>query len=393
MPDMIHRPPRPSFRRFQLSADILLLSILLLVLSSCEASQSSREDPAHIISPESVEEVWTLSNETSMSQETPLVAAVSMAVTDDGGNRYLADPSTMKIHAYGSDGSYRWTAGGEGSGPGSFNEISALYAGEEHLYVYDYPSSAMTQYTLDGKRVREWTFGEGGHSINQIRRLVSGEFLVTGLHEESETLVSFYSADFRNREQRLARWQDFARTEHPELEIQVFRSFPGSVIPIADSTAIFTPASYNGTLSVYHRDRTGQWSRADTLVEGYSDISDPLLIRTSSEGNDERSHLSGFNPEGGYFHTEFRSLSHGLYNLENGLIAHLSYRLNNEDRWNLVIERFDPKALELRDYTVVEDFITAQQPDQLPIWMDEAGRIYLSQQSDTPLRVIRPDYR
>ncbi|MDZ7773755.1 MAG: hypothetical protein U5K31_13595 [Balneolaceae bacterium] len=249
----------------------------------------------------------------------------------------------------------------------------------------------MTQYTLGGERVQEWSFGEGGHPLNHIRRLDNGEFLVTGLNEDGGTLLSLYTADFRNKKQDFAGWQDFVRTEHPALETQIFRSFPGSVIPISDSTAAFTPASYNGTLYVFRRDPSGQWRRTSTLLEGYSRIPDPLLIRTSSDGNDERSHLSGFNPDGGYFHTEFRSMSHGLYPLDNGLIAHLSYRLNEDNRWNLVIEQFDPEELELRDYMIVVDFIPDQQPNQIPVWMDKAGRIYLSQQSDTPLRIIRTD--
>lgn len=357
--------------------------VLIFIISACSNEPENETNTKY----STAEEVLTLNNK-NLPEGNPIISFVSLVTTDDENNIYLVDARTSKIHSYTNDLSHRWSAGGKGDGPGLFNMISALYVDDQQLYVYEYANSTMTLYTLSGERLREWSFGESGHPINNIRRTSNGKFFTTGLNEKNGAMLNVYSDDFKNRTSRFIKISGLFTTESPELEKQVLRNYPGSVIPAGDSTLIYAPAAYSGQLPVYNMNSAGNWKKIDT-VQGYKNIETPLFFSKSSDGNSNRTLLSGYDPNNGsYFHAEFNSMSRGLYELNDGRIAHLSLRLNESDQWDLIIEYFDFETLELQDHTIIEGLIPSQQLKQRPMWMDGDGKVYISQQSDTPLRII-----
>jgi len=367
---------------------IFIICLIALFLTGCNSKQKKNINPADIDNQETIEKVLTLSNQKNISEDIPLVSVISLVTTDDANNIYLADPSTLEIHSYTSNLSHRWTVGGKGGGPGLFNMISSLYIDEQHLYAYDHTTSIMILYDIQtGKRLKEWNFGTGGQRINNIQQLNSGEFITTGWDENHNTMVGVYSEDFTKRKYGFVQLREISTTDYPEFEKQVFRSSPGFLISPAKSTIIYTPPTYNGQLSVYKQQSEENWLKTGT-INGYTNIEKPLIFHFSSDGNHERSHLSGINPQGGYFHTEFTSRSHGLFKLENGQIAHLSSRLNEDDAWNIIIEYFDSSTLELKNHETIKGITISQQPQKIPLWMDKSGRIYISENSDTPLRIL-----
>lgn len=360
----------------------LIACIFILFFAGCSKDKKIR--PIEADSYGTITNIVSLNN---ASDNGPLISAVSLTTTDINDNIYLVDARTSKIHSYTSNLTHRWTAGGKGDGPGLFNMVSALYVSGNQLYVYENANSTMTPYTLSGERLREWTFGESGHPINNIRRMPGGKFIATGLNEKNGTMVNVYSDDFKNRVSRFITIDEIFTTKSPALERQVLRSYPGSVMPATDSTVVYAPAAYSGQLPIYRLNVAGNWVKAAT-VEGYKNIETPLFFSESSDGNNDRSLLSGMGPNGRYFHTEFNSMSRGLYQLNDGRTAHLSLWLNENDQWDLVIEYFDLNNFALEDHTIIKGLIPSQQLEQMPIWMDKNGKIYMSQRSDIPLRII-----
>ena len=331
-----------------------------------------------------IENVISLTNQ---SDNSTIISAVSLATTDQNGNIYLVDPRTMEIHSFTEGLSHRWTTGGKGSGPGQFNFISAIYTDDEHLYVYENASSTVTVYSMDGERLNDWTFGEEGHRMSSMRQFNNGNFVAAGWNEKSETILNIYDKNLKNRLARFHKLENILKTGNPTLERQVLRNYPGSVAPVNDSTIIYSAPAYNGRFDLFTRQSDGNWEKTSS-IKGYSSIQEPVIFHRSRDGNHERSHLSGFDPEGGYFHTEFISMSHGLYILENGRIAHLSTKLNKDDEWDIVIEYFDTGDLKLDNFAILESVIASQQFQQVPLWMDENGRIYMNENSDVPLRIL-----
>jgi len=246
----------------------------------------------------------------------------------------------------------------------------------------------MNMFSLNGNHLDEWLYNESGHRINDIRRMNNQQFVVTGLNEKNETLVHVYSDDFKKNLYSFVTGEEVFQTEHPDIEKQVIRSYPGYILPVSDSTMIYAPAAYNGRLLKYKKISPAKWVQ-NGVVYGYDQIENPLILHFSAVGHDKRSQLSGFNPKGGYFHAEFISMSRGLYKLENrNLIVHMSIRLNENDQWDLIIEYFDPGKLKLEDFTTVKNLIPSQQLQRIPIWMDQKGRVYMSQNSDEPMRIL-----
>ncbi|MDX1672099.1 MAG: hypothetical protein R3211_07140 [Balneolaceae bacterium] len=358
-----------------------MLILIVLLISACSNIQEIEE--SHLAT---VTEVNTLNNKEA--EDTPIVSAVSITVTDSENNIYLVDPRNLMIHAYSDELTYRWSAGGKGSGPGLFTSISALYAVDQQLYAYDAANAIMTQYALNGEMLEDWAYHEASQRMNSIRRMGNGKFLVAGWNEKSEILVHLYSDNFKKKINSFIESDQIFHSQRPALEKQVLRNFPGFVLPVNDSTVIYAPHSYNGTLPIYQIKNGHNWVKVDS-IEGYNRFKDPIVFHYSSTGNSERSHLSGFDPRGGYFHTQFNSMSHGLYELNNGLIAHLSSRLKSNDQWDMIIEYFEPQSLKLKDFHIVKDLIPTFRPQQLPLWMDQKGQIYVSQNSDIPLRILR----
>jgi len=362
---------------------ILFSSILLLpLISGCNKSERIR--PIKADHSETIYNVYSLSNQTG---ETPIISAVSLVTTDSNNNIYLVDPRTMEIHALTGDLSHCWTTGGKGSGPGLFNFISALYTDDEHLYVYENAGSTVTVYSLEGARLNDWSFGEAGHKMNGMDQFDNGNFLITGWNEKSETVLNIYDKNLKKRLKRFHKIDGILNTGNPNFERQVLRNYPGAAVPVNDSTVIYAAPAYNGWLDIFRLQSDGNWEKTDS-IKGYSSIKEPVIFHKSQDGNHDRSHLSGFNPEGGYFHTEFISMSHGLFKIQDGKIAHLSTFLNKNDEWDIIVEYINPVELNLGDFILLESVIATQQFQQVPLWMDKTGRIYLNENSDTPLRIL-----
>lgn len=379
------------YKNFCVSIDMIFritcIKIIVLLLISCGETERSEELRYGLTEYASVTDSLYLDNSELLENDLPIISAISTVATDPSNNIYLVDPRTLKVHSFTENLNYRWTAGGRGSGPGQFEMISSIHADDEYVYVYDFPSSTVTRLSTDGDRLDEWSFGEGGHRIHFISRLNSGEFITTGWRDDTQTAVNLYSEDFRERTGSFIGKDRVFITDHENIERQVFQNFPGTILPVHDDLLLYAPKIYSGKILKIVPDHSGEWDGKNWLP-GYEEIDEPVRLHLSADGDHERSHLSGFNPAGGYFHTEFLSLSHGLFELENGQIAHLSTRLNDDDMWDLVIEQFDKVSLDLHDVIVVENFIPSQQPQQLPLWMDKSGRIYVTENSDKPLRVL-----
>ena len=365
----------------------ILIFIIALTVISCNDNEEEHEAPGVLYEHEMISEVLSLDNEVLLEKNLPLVSAVSVVTTDPNNNIYLADPRTMKLHSFSPELVYRWSAGGRGSGPGEFEMISSIYADEEFVYLYDFPSATVSRYSTAGERIDEWSFGEGGHRINFINRMNSGEFITTGWRDDTQTVVNLYTEDFRERSGSFIEKDQVFITDHENLERQIFQNFPGVILPVHNDLLLYVPKIYSGKILKIEPDDSGEWTGKNWL-SGYEEIDEPVRLHLSADGDHERSHFSGFNPAGGYFHTEFLSMSHGLYELENGQVAHLSTRLNDNDMWDLIIEQFHKRSLDLNNTLVLENFIPSQQPQQMPLWMDKDGIIYITENSDKPLRVI-----
>lgn len=364
-----------------------ILFIFIAGLSACASDSDDGPSSESGEISESIGEVKNIQNSEAEKSNRPLISAVSDAITDQSGNIYLADPRTFTLHSFTNNMEHRWSAGGRGRGPGTFMRISSLSILNERLYVYDSATSKMTIYDLNGEKQEEWNYNEAGVQIDRIHSFGEGKLITPGWNNSGETIVNIYGESMKERQESIVSAADHYATDHPQLEKQIFSDEAGSVLPVTDSEFIYAPFLYPGKLTIYGQSAEGTWATKDT-INGYRDIELPVEFQFSENGNNERSHLSGFNPEGGYFHAVYQSISHGVYSLEDGRVAHVSTRLNDSDQWDLIIEYFNPDQNYELEFVAVENFDSSQSPGKIPLWLDSSGAVYVSENSDTPLRIF-----
>lgn len=77
------------------------------------------------------------------------------------GDILVADESASRVHAFSSDGSYLWSAGGSGDGPGEFRAINALFVtSHDSILVSDVSLRRITVLSPTGELVRTHRFAE-----------------------------------------------------------------------------------------------------------------------------------------------------------------------------------------------------------------------------------------
>ncbi len=335
-----------------------------------------------------VQEIISINEELS---ESPLFAFVYDAASDSQGNIYFADPSTNKIHSYNSEGSFRWSIGGSGQGPGEFQLISSIHIDEEdQLYVYDSERVILTIFNHDGELLDNRSFEFGRKTIENIRKAPNNILLLP--YWDEGRLIHLYSLESGEILASLVEFSEMLQTED-EIEEELFQINPGSAIPLNERFIAYVPSHYDGKVYLFEESINGVWKLKDA-IEGYKQFDPSITFHVTQDGSHERSHFSGYNPRGGgtYVHYEFHSMSFGLYPQDDGSAVHLSYQVV-EDEMQLVVEHFDINNAQLQFYSIIKDLEIGFRPDKRPVWMDSQGHIYLADNSNMPeLRVLRLAY-
>ncbi|MEX2602401.1 MAG: 6-bladed beta-propeller [Balneolaceae bacterium] len=141
---------------------------------------------------------------------------IGAVVVADDGRVFITDPGERKIQAYRPDGSHLATLGGEGAGPGEYQNIASMKVYAGRLYIFDSSNSKLDIYSLDSLSLahtvslnpENWSDVEelAGRYVNDIFPRSDETFLVrftempTRENEDSKT-VRYYLMD---REGQLA---------------------------------------------------------------------------------------------------------------------------------------------------------------------------------------------
>lgn len=365
---------------------LFIFIVVFLFALNCKTESSLNNESSNF---NGLTEINSIDNQTNIDKEYPIIPAISHATSDLHNNIYIAAPHHQTVHSFSDDLQYRWTVGGRGGGPGEYNSISSLFTTDSLLYVFDGPGSIINTYSLStGEHLESTSLGESGHLIQTIHQNKSNQFVTTGFNSDAQTIVNIYSENFNYTIEHLVSLNQVDNSTNHNTEMQIARNYPGFSFPVDDSLIVYTPKGYDGKLKLYRRSDSTGWSNSYN-VDGYKAFEEPRLIHFTDSGDHDRSHLSGFYPGGGYFHMEFKSMSFGIYPQTGDTFAHVSASLSSNDSWDLVVEFFDQSTLKLIEYSVIKNFIPNQQPQKLPIWMSPNGELFVTENSDTPLRIYQ----
>ncbi len=100
------------------------------------------------------------------SQPASLINTASEILRDEAGCFYVIDNGDRRIIVFGPDGTYLRTFGREGSGPGEFRQLRALWLRDGELALYDYGLQRTSVFSTAG--VLQTTHAHGSASTLRI---------------------------------------------------------------------------------------------------------------------------------------------------------------------------------------------------------------------------------
>jgi hypothetical protein len=181
------------------------LALLALAVAGCgggaERSTLTMSDSAGVTIVESHAPLWSPEEGWRLS-EAPLVTIGTVEGADEyqlyrvrsavrlaDGRIVIANSGTNELRFYDGDGTYLFTRGGAGGGPGEFRSLGNIWTLDDSLYLFDFNQMRITAYSTSGEfsrtfRVREtpdgaFPFPEGvlaPHSLLVRRSPPDAEF-------------------------------------------------------------------------------------------------------------------------------------------------------------------------------------------------------------------------
>ncbi|MGD2152627.1 MAG: 6-bladed beta-propeller [Gemmatimonadales bacterium] len=195
------------------------IALLALALAACasdaERSTSTVSDSAGVTIVESRGPTWGPEDAWRLS-DAPLVTIGTVEGADEyqlyrvssarrlaDGRIVIANAGTNELRFYDAGGTYLFTRGGEGGGPGEFRSLSTIWILDDSLYLFDYNQLRVTVYSTAGEfartfRVREtpdggFPFPEGvlaPHSL-LVRRSPPDAELNAGFNRDTSLYMRY----------------------------------------------------------------------------------------------------------------------------------------------------------------------------------------------------------
>ena len=246
-----------------------LLGLLLLsIMISC-TSKPEIEIPDDIAAMENVavyssetEPTYSISFEEEAvygDTEEIFLGSVSGIDVDEDGNVFLADSREATVHVYNPNGTYNFSIGRSGDGPGEFTAAyrPTLYEGE--LYVLDVQQQRVSVFDpADGTVQRTIQMGGGGNDLsgfpNSFDPLTENRFLV------------YYSSMSRDGERFLRKLEARILNSEGETEVSEMIDF--------ESGEMFMIQSENSIQIMslpFMRDSKSVLDQNENIIWGYTD--------------------------------------------------------------------------------------------------------------------------
>jgi hypothetical protein len=381
----------------------------LLLLLSC--SSEPDEDPA-------IEEVSTIEATTDLViglDDQPLEYQLGQPIavrTDEQGHIYVADRFSREIKVFDNDGTYLYSIGGRGRGPGEFEDFEFMeWTPEGHLVLMDRGNLRFSIISADGEQVDSFPYNFSAQfypqSISYLDGQVLGLLYDTFFDPEismfERDLFHVYSTDFQKRVTTFLPVHQLGY-EDDLFPLLMLASHPGSFTLSEDNNVLtFSPGTYTGSFFVYKKRENGRWE-FDRTFSGRKPGVDPFKVYTSeSQYKTLRSQGVARATEvhyGGEVHwgSQF-SMDAGLFSLEDSRMVHFyaewkeGYEQLSESMshpMDLYVQIFGLDG-ELQHHGYLFSFV---ERFTFPVgsvvnWMDEKGRFYLFDHTKEGIPVVR----
>jgi hypothetical protein len=355
----------------------MLLILAILTVQSCISDKTNSEEveAAEV----EINEILRISNDNIQGRSDLILGAPYRTLTDHEKNIYTLDSQQNKIFKFDSTGQFINTFGQRGSGPGEFQSISGMLLTDAHqLMVLDFPSQQYTVFNADGSVAGISSLKQPYAPFKPI--IISNELLLPWV--ENGKII--HSLELENNEitNRFIDVEDVLQTNE-EYEQWLLSNNTGSLLALSNDRIVFTPTHYSGNIHVY--DKIDDRWVASEQIPGHRQIDQAFTIHETTDKPHRRSQTI-FPQSDSIIGFELHSWSMGLFALNNGKFAHLS--LTNigldGDQMKLVVEIFESEEMRLERFVITDQLSITAMPEQIPVWMDRGGYLYIADMRGEP---------
>ncbi len=121
------------------------------------------------------------------------------------GNFYVPDEGNHRVAVFGANGDYLREFGGQGRGPGEFQDVSLLNRSEESIDLHDVSLMRTTRFRYDGSLVEVLSYPDAAHHLRAVYRAARTTRIVV-------SLVETWDSDFYYDAKRFAVIEGYADT-------------------------------------------------------------------------------------------------------------------------------------------------------------------------------------
>ncbi|MDR9419933.1 6-bladed beta-propeller [Gracilimonas sp.] len=322
---------------------------------------------------------------------------ISAVVSNSKGDIYIADGKQSKILVFDKSGSFKFSFGRAGRGPGEFTEVTSMtLLPDDEILIFDYFQFRFTKYDAEGNLIATKVI-EKEIKPNYMRH-VPGKGIVLfyrsldalrgEVNHNEDYLIHIFDEDLNEIESELVPVSHTIDTSQP-FELFFVGGVFTSSFTTTDSTLTLAPFFYRGKVLQYSLETNklkrvfnGYTATSKTYVEydNYKDVLGKGMIANSAVY--------------GKLHGIMNNESMGIFKKSNGDYLHISL-LSIEDKQHLYTQLFDEDTGELKARGPVTNLEAGLLDNGfyqrvLFYWMDQKDQLYvivMGQNGDYLLRV------
>lgn len=290
---------------------VIVICVMLLNCSGEEEKKMSEPDIAYT-------EIQRISGDT-------LFIGIDDIEVRDNGNLIISEVMRGVVTELSPDGSFITRIGRQGNGPGEFRRPLMIEMIGDSLFLFDNLNSRLTVYGESGEFVKSVPIK---HSISNHLYKIEGVFLNINYDQfnaDGASVYSIFDEEFNKMSVHSITLEDILGSYYRPIHKAMLFTDPMHSAKTSENAFLLTPQLYKGKIYEYTLTLHSGLSLSDSLTG--------LPVDELYYESDMFFDINAYNPENqNVINVRLKSLSLGLFVLENGMVVHFVMKDDEEVR-------------------------------------------------------------
>jgi len=323
------------------------------------------------------------------SRKELLFARPDFIVTDSKGAIYISELVDKTIRKFDKNGSYLFSFGRRGKGPGEFQDITVFSINNgDTLIIADQFLYRISFFSTDGKYLNAIKMNSQGMLWpRKILQLNSGDYILGYKMENEPEIFHIYNSSFTRKVNSFGK-DAVVIHDNPYVDSAAVIIFRGKIAVLKNNDILYSPFLYDGNIYYYNSILNKQW-KLKYKIKGFLESKNPYLDINPNikkyDHSDPPWSFKGYN-SGNSYAAVLMNESRGLFILNNGniinftLIKHGGYR-------EFGFDLFNKNGSFMKHYFMYKEKLRTDMPTDIPIyveWKDKNDNFYFKDLTGYP---------